>query len=283
MAPRQRELPADPHGRRIVKALDQITATGIQQDDVFEDWLELVEATFQMMPAHAASARSAGRLAKDSPEVLDLFTRLRKRYGDRVWVWERFVEAFGILVEGAYDGGQPTYQDLLGQVYMAWGWPSRSAGQYFTPWPIARAMAEMTGDGGQLVHDRLKAAIAQSPLAQAALVTAVALRLEGQEALDWYLQRVVPACIEHYEPVTVSDPAVGSGVMLLACASTYPRWMIELGLVRFSGQDIDATCVRMCRINCMLYGLNSHALRVASALARAGDPAAEPVNLSLGI
>ena len=46
--------------------------------------------------------------------------------------------------------------------------------------------------------------------------------------------------------------------MLLAAASTLPEWAVKLGLVRFTGQDIDQTCVRMASINCMLYGLNGY-------------------------
>jgi hypothetical protein len=261
MAPRRRELPSDPNGARIVKALDPITATGMRQDDVFEDWLEVVEACLEAMPAHARAMATSGAPADDTAETLAIFKRLRQRYGERPWVFEAFAQAFAILLDAAYEpDGTPTYQDLLGQIYMAWGYPSSGLGQYFTPWPLARAMADMTTDRGQLVHERLKAAIAKSPLAQAAVIAGLMCQ-EPAEAFEWFTSRVVPACIEHFERVKVSDPACGSGVMLLACASTYPRWMVELGLVMFYGQDLDGVCVRMCRINAMLYGLNGHAIR----------------------
>jgi hypothetical protein len=110
----------------------------------------------------------------------------------------------------------------------------------------------------------LAAEIAKSPLAYAALLTGMVL--EGAEAQEWYLTRVIPACIEQFEPVTVNDPACGSGVLLLAYASTLPRWMVELGLVQFSGQDIDQLCVRMARINFALYGVNGYNIRLAAAL-----------------
>ena len=149
---------------------------------------------------------------------------------------------------------------------MSWGYPSSSIGQFFTPWNVARMMAEMVSDGGAEVHTRLKAAIEKSPLAQAFLVAGCVL--EGQEAFDWYISRVVPAAIEHYEPVRVCDPCVGSGILLLAHASTLPAWMVQMGLVQYYGCDIDLLCVRMARVNFKLYGLNGFGLKCALELSQ---------------
>lgn len=128
-------------------------------------------------------------------------------------------------------------------------------------------MAEIVSDRGAEVHERLKAAIEKSPIAQAFLVAGCVL--EGQEALDWFLTRVVPAAIEHYEPVTVNDPCVGSGILLLAHASTLPPWMVQMGLVQYYGCDIDPLCVSMARVNCKLYGLNGFGLKCALELSQA--------------
>lgn len=59
--------------------------------------------------------------------------------------------------------------------------------------------------------------------------------------------------------VTVLDPAVGSGVMLLAFASVVDQ---ELGRsavnrLRLYGNDIDLRCVHMCRIQLRMNGLDS--------------------------
>jgi len=259
--PRHPEVPST----RIIKALDRVSATGQRPSAIFDDWLELAEATLDMLPAHFKSAITTGHLAHDSPEAAQVWDKVRSRYPGQEWVFERFSEAFGGLLEGAsLPDGTPSYQDIVGDVYMEWGRPSRSTGQFFTPWPVARLMAEMMGDGGQEVHARLKAAIDQSPLAQAHLLAGLAL--EGEEAGRWFMEKVVPSALAHYQPVTVLDPCIGSGILLLAHASTLPTWMVQLGLVQYYGCDIDPTCVRMARINCKLYGLNGHHLKYALEL-----------------
>lgn len=41
---------------------------------------------------------------------------------------------------------------------------------------------------------------------------------------------MIPAAMSHYEPVRVSDPCCGSGVMLLAQASPCPPWAVKYGV-----------------------------------------------------
>jgi type I restriction-modification system DNA methylase subunit len=59
--------------------------------------------------------------------------------------------------------------------------------------------------------------------------------------------------------VTVCDPAVGSGVMLLAFAKVvhgeFGRW--GTSKLRLYGQDIDPRCVLMCRIQLRMNGLDA--------------------------
>ena len=79
------------------------------------------------------------------------------------------------------------------------------------------------------------------------------------------------------EPITICDPACGSGIMLLAAAGQFPPWAFHYGLVRLYGQDIDFTCVQMCRINLRLYGLGAM-LVVGDALVEPrGDMTVEPL------
>ncbi len=57
------------------------------------------------------------------------------------------------------------------------------------------------------------------------------------------------------QPMTICDPACGSGIMLLTAAAILPRQMIDEGRVAFYGCDIDSTCVQMAKLNMWLYGL----------------------------
>ncbi len=64
--------------------------------------------------------------------------------------------------------------------------------------------------------------------------------------------------VEEKGELTVCDPAVGSGIMLLAFASvvhqTFGRWGTDR--LRLYGQDIDIRCVNMCRIQLRMNGLD---------------------------
>ncbi len=73
----------------------------------------------------------------------------------------------------------------------------------------------------------------------------------------FFFERLLPAIKDDIEPITIMDPACGSGIMLLAAAGQFPPWAFHYGLVRLYGQDIDYTCVQMCRINLRLYGLGA--------------------------
>jgi hypothetical protein len=74
--------------------------------------------------------------------------------------------------------------------------------------------------------------------------------------------------VEEKGAVTVCDPAVGSGVMLLSFAKVVHqalgRW--GTGKLRLYGTDIDIRCVNMCRIQLRMNGLDSFG-RMAGLLA----------------
>ena len=154
---------------------------------------------------------------------------------------------------------------------MEFGHPSKWGGQYFTPFSLAKMMAATTTlDLPQLVHQRIKTACQGDPLAESLLLTG--FMLKGEDAEGWYFNKLIPAIAHKVEPVTVHDPACGSGVMFLAAASEIPRWMLDWGFVRFSGQDIDQTCVQMAKVNMMLYGLNGYSLKCAVAVGENAQP-----------
>ncbi|RMH39825.1 MAG: hypothetical protein D6694_10805, partial [Gammaproteobacteria bacterium] len=94
------------------------------------------------------------------------------------------------------------------------GYPNKDAGQFFTPWNVARMMAEM-----QLPSDR------------AAALEIARTNEDGK--------------------ISVYDPACGSGVMLIA-AWDVARERGYDDLVALYGQDIDPYCVTMARINIIM-------------------------------
>lgn len=257
------QVGTDP-AKQIIKWLEKCTAVGRRPDDVFSDWLKLVNACLDMEAQHLRALATTGRPAEDPPEIAALWAEMRTRYptptGAKESYFDYFSHAFTILYATARDDLQDVMHDVVGEVYMAFGYPHSGLGQYFTPMSVARAMAMMMiPDGRGEVHQRLKDAIAKSPAAQAALLAGQGL--EGEVAQAWLIGRVIPAAIEHYTPVTVADPAgCGSGVLLLAAASQFDSWMTQLGLVQLFGIDVDDMCVQMCRVNLKLYGLNGHGM-----------------------
>src|SRR5262245_11797342 len=105
MAVKRRDLPTNSQAAAIVETLAAISSTGQRPDRIFEYWLELTEATLDMLPAHLHSVIHTGQLAQDTPEVSELWARIRTQYDGKAWVFEKFSEAFGLLLNSAYDAG----------------------------------------------------------------------------------------------------------------------------------------------------------------------------------
>lgn len=270
-----------PAVNEIVRILTHIAARHHRRvDRVFGDWLHMVDDALDMLPVHAASVVRTGHLAEDPPGVKARFAQFSERY-PHLDAEHNFARAMTVLLESAQIG----YCDVVGTVYMAVNAENKYAGQYFTPWPVAHMMAMLiVGDAPQAVITRLMDAAdaaANDPAAPAGLKAArlmgrlAALRdnlalhqtdfPDDQDFPAW-LAEYWPLIAPHYTPVTIHDPALGSGVMMLAAASLFPRWMLYLGLVQFYGSDIDEICIRMAHINAKLYGLNGYGGRMLAAL-----------------
>jgi 2-polyprenyl-3-methyl-5-hydroxy-6-metoxy-1,4-benzoquinol methylase len=244
--------------KAIIRELERVTAIGSGQSQVFDDWLEITHAALQRLPDHLRAAR-LGEPLTDTPETVKLWERLNVRY-NRPYCWEHFSKAFAVLLESA-----DIFDDTIGRVYMDWGIPNKYTGQFFTPFSVARMMARLT-TGPEMVYQRLQAAYEQSSYG-------AIHKLLAPDRISDFVHRLgpdlVPLCAEFIQPLTICDPCCGSGVMLLAAAEVFDRWMLDWGLVQFYGMDIDRTCVMMAQINVMLYGLNSYSLKCALELSQA--------------
>ncbi len=72
------------------------------------------------------------------------------------------------------------------------------------------------------IHARILKAL-QHPdniLGQAALLTSLVIPEGDEITRSFYLNTVVPTAIEFYDPIRFLEPAVGSGIMILAHASS---------------------------------------------------------------
>lgn len=259
------------HAKRIIRELERCGSAGVSNRDIFQDWLIMVHTSLSKLPDHLRSMRQTGNVTEDDQETARQWERLRDRYKSAS-DWDHLTKAFAILLEST-----EAYQDTVGEIYMEFGYPSKGSGQFFTPFHLAQANADMLNIS-ETVHKRILEAIKGNVIAEAMLIAGMAL--EGADSEEWLITRILPLIAERIEPVTVCDPSCGSGVMFLAAASTMPAWMTQMGLVQFYGMDIDQTCVTMCQINVMLYGLNGHAIRCAVA---ATEPIGAPIQMQLPI
>jgi hypothetical protein len=279
--------------QEIIRRLEQIVAiSGVSRNKTFESFVYLSEATLKALPDQVRAAGATGHLAPDPPEIAEVFSRVRSHYDgswltpDRVQrVWQRFGEAFTLLLEATAPGlwGEPNSlniagplsgPDILGFIYQTWVGADVKRGEIYTPWPASRLLSAVTlgSNTERLVYDRLKEALCHpdNVLGAATLLAGLALPENEPEAIrDYFINRVVPAAINFYSPVTICDPCLGSGLLHLATACIMPSWMVKNALITFAGQDISRLAIAMFETTARLYGLNGYALQLEAAMIEA--------------
>lgn len=256
---RRDERPHDPAAKAILKPLLEITRiTYKRPEDVWDHFLALCEALYLGI-ARATRDGTLPSEVRELPEVRQVEATIRPRYGDK---WEQVAPCFGQAFTALNDASQ-SYSDVLGSLYMGWIIGNALTGQFFTVWPVALMMAQMN-PVLPLVLERVREAEARHP--ELAVLSLGVMMREGEEARRFFVERLLSAARAVVEPVTICDPACGSGVMLLACASLLPQWVLAYGFVEFHGIDVDLTCVRMARVNLLRYGIAPFGIRHGNAL-----------------
>lgn len=237
------------HVEAICRHLERLGGIrGVFVRTVFEDWVTATCYSLERLPDHARALQAGHTLDPDPEDMQKHWHLCASRYQSD---WQRvFGACLAELINAATE-----YTDTVGQVYMQLEIGNVRAGQYFTPEPVARMMAELQDIPG-VVHQHLKAALLHPEnVLGAAVLLGASLAQTPAEAEAYFFRHVLPAALPYFQRVRLHDPCCGSGVMFLGAASTCPRWMFDYGLIAFSGTDIDRTCVLMARINLMLYQL----------------------------
>lgn len=244
---------------RIVKLLLTLSDYGYQPHQVFRDWVSFGESRIRMIPLDLRSIAATGTILT---RIEDLPEELREQERRLRIVYDRHLEkttgifhqALDILLEAA----DMVVFDWVGAVFERMELSGRS-GQFFTPWPLAMAMAEVQ----HLMEDVTKALLAALNHPQnlygsvALLMWRVAEDLPEPARQVYFLKHVVPAAQPFIEPIRLCDPACGSGRLLLAAAAHVPHWANLAGIVTYTGMDNDGLCVTMAQFMAGVYGLNS--------------------------
>lgn len=280
--------------QEIIKQLEQIGAiSGVRKLQVFEDFVYLSEATLRALPGQVRAAGATGRFAPDPPEVAETLDQVRRHY-DNGWlapdrlgrVWQHFGQAFALLLEATAPGlwGEPNSltiagisgPDILGCIFQTWASPpsgKNGLAQILTPFAVASCMARMLNVGlERMVYDRVKEALCHPDNVLGAAVLLASLAIPENEPgahFDWFLNRCLPAAAPYLNPILVQEPAVGTGVMIMAHAAASPEWAVRYNLILYQAQDIDPLMVAAARAALMLYGINGYTLQLEAAVAEA--------------
>lgn len=188
------------HQEQIVRLLEQLGAGKLSIWEIWEDFILM----------SAISIANSVDFGPAQAEREQLYTSISAKYtADEFGL---FVEAFSQVVLGLETDPQ---QDLLGTVFMSLGLNDHWKGQFFTPYNIAKMMAEMT------LSDRLK---------------------EKIEANGW---------ISVYDPACGAGALLVA--FANACRTQKPSINFQTSVL-FAAQDVDRLAACMCYIQLSLLG-----------------------------
>lgn len=174
------------------------------------------------------------------------------------------------------------YGDVLGQVYMAMELGDEGAGQFFTPGSVCEMMARvlLQDVGPADVFRRLREALKAyhdfhdagevARLSNHMALGLLAARSDDLAQENFWKEKIGPRLLpligSWYRPITIADPCVGSGGLLLHAAGQFPCWMTRSGLVYFHGIDISRRCTLMAKVNMEAYGITNFEIETRNAL-----------------
>lgn len=205
--------------------------------ELFRGFVTACHLALDDLPAHLHYALTRESIA--APDSRERWDQAMGRFTPATI--EAFAHGFAVWLEACHflppeqsydtDGGP----DIIGSVYMdllsgrsnKWNYTA----QYFTPWHVAYAMAQMSGAGDleAQFHAAVKPHLADDP---ALLALTLAAMIGGPERYWWWLSRAWPRLQAKIEPVRICDPCVGSGILLLAHAACHPLWLAQIGYVQ---------------------------------------------------
>jgi hypothetical protein len=123
-----------------------------------------------------------------------------------------------------------------------------------------------------MAYDRVKEALCHpdNVLGAAVLLTSLAIPEDEPGAhFDWFLNRCLPAAAPFLSPILVQEPAVGTGVLVMAHAAASPEWAVRNHIIQYRAQDIDPLMVACTNASLQLYGINGYSLQLEAAVLEA--------------
>jgi hypothetical protein len=154
----------DPHQRAICDALIQLSRRhGLWQ--VFQDWVRM----------SAISVSNSVDLRQRDAREAEYMQMIRRYEKPEL---NTFATCLGYLVESLERG----FHDALGEIYMALELGNEQAGQFFTPYPVARMMAAITAGDIKTTLEKQEIVTIQEPAAGAGvMILAVMDELQSQK------------------------------------------------------------------------------------------------------